>query len=30
MYCKTAWWKKAQDRESWKVLIKETKAHRRP
>jgi hypothetical protein len=24
----TAWWKKAQDRDSWKAVIKEAKAHK--
>jgi hypothetical protein len=24
----TAWWKKAQDRNSWKAVIKEAKAHK--
>jgi hypothetical protein len=24
----TAWWEKAQDRESWKAVIKEAMAHR--
>jgi hypothetical protein len=24
----TAWWKKAQDRDSWKAVIKEATAHR--
>jgi hypothetical protein len=24
----TAWWKKAQDRDSWKALIKEAKVHK--
>jgi hypothetical protein len=30
MYCKTvtAWMKKAQDRESWKAVNKEAKAHK--
>jgi hypothetical protein len=23
-----AWWKKAQDRDSWKAVIKEAKAHK--
>jgi hypothetical protein len=26
----TAWWKKAQDRDSWKAVIKEAKAHKGP
>jgi hypothetical protein len=24
----TAWWKKAQDRDSWKAVIKEAKPHK--
>jgi hypothetical protein len=24
----TAWWKKAQDTDSWKAVIKEAKAHK--